>query len=205
MAYKTRKDIPEKYKWNIEAMYENTEAAEKDLKKCLSMAKAFGKYQGQLKKDAKTFCDALKAKDKLFEKAEKVAIYAHQKKDEDGRISSAIELDGKASAMIAQVSQALSFFAPEFAAIPEKTLRKFIKEYKPLKVYEFYIDEAIRHRKHVLKKSDEMLLAQISELTGCPEDVFRMLSDAEFKVFSKGKVQVCRVLIVSEVVVNNNF
>jgi len=181
MAYKTRKDIPQKYKWNIEAMYADKEAAEKEIKKCLSMAKAFTKYQGHLKDDAKTFCSALKDKDKLLEKAEKIAIYAHQKKDEDGRISSAIELDGKASAMIAQVMQSIAFFAPEFAAIPVNTLKAFIKEYKPLKMYEFYINEEIRQRAHILKKSDEMLLAQISELTGCPEDVFRMLSDAEFK------------------------
>lgn len=192
MNYKSRKDIPEKYKWNIEAMYESKEACEADMKKCLSMAEKFTKYQGHLKDDSKTLLSALKDKDKLLEKAEKIAIYAHQKKDEDGRVSSAIELDGKASAMLAKISQSLAFFSPEFVSIPEKTLRKFIAESKGLKLYEHYIDEAIRQKAHILKKSDEMLLAQLSELTGCPEDVFRLLSDSEFKFGSvkneKGKM-----------------
>ena len=180
MNYKTRKDIPAKYKWNIEAMYKNKAACEQDIKCCLDLADKFTKYQGKLADNAKTLAAALKDKDKLYSKLEDILIYAHMKKDEDGRVSSAIELDGKASAMAAQVMQKIAFFTPELAAISEKKLREFIKTNKNLKVYEHYLDEVIREKAHVLKKSDEALLAQLSELTGCPEDVYRILSDAEF-------------------------
>ena len=180
MNYKSRKDIPEKYKWNIEAMYKSNELCEKDIQKALKMADKFTKYQGHLKDDAKTLASALKERDKLYKLVEAICVYAHQKTDENRLISASIELEGKASSMAAQVSQRLSFFAPELASISEKTLRKFIKEDTELKVYEHYLDEVIRERAHVLKKSDEELLARLSELTGCPEDVFRMLNDAEF-------------------------
>ena len=180
MNYKSRKDIPEKYKWNIEAMYASNELCEKDIAKVLKLADKMTKYQGHLKDDAETLAKALKERDKLYQIVETICVYAHQKTDEDRLVSASIELEGKATAMAAQISQKLAFFTPELSSIPEKTLRKFVKENKDLKVYEHYFDEVIRERAHVLKKSDEELLAQLSELTGCPEDVFRMLNDAEF-------------------------
>ncbi len=180
MNYKTRNDIPEKYKWNIEAMYKNKKVCEQDIKKCLSLAEKMTKYQSHLKDDSKTLASALKDRDSLYQKVEAVCVYAHQKTDENRKISSAIELEGKANAMAAQISQKLSFFSPELAAIPEKTLRKFISDNKDLKIYEHYLDEVIREKTHILKKSDEELLAKLSELNACPEDVFRMLNDAEF-------------------------
>ena len=180
MTYKSRKDIPEKYKWNIEAMYKDSAACEKDIKKCLELADKFTKYQGHLKDSAIVLAAALKDRDTLYKKYEDICIYAQQKTDEDRRVSSALELLGKTSSMAAQIGQKMAFFSPELAAIPEKTLRKFIKENKDLKVYEHHLDEVIREKAHVLKKSDEELLAKLSELTGCPEDVYRMLSDAEF-------------------------
>ena len=180
MNYKSRKDIPEKYKWNIEAMYKNSELCEKDIQSCLKMADKIAKYQGHLKDNANSLASALKERDKLYQKLEAVIVYAHQKTDEDRKLSESLALEGKANAMVAQVSQKLAFFAPELSSIPEKTLKKFIKDSKELKVYEHYLDEVMREKSHILKKSDEELLAKLSELADCPEDVFRMLNDAEF-------------------------
>lgn len=185
MSYKTRKEIPQKYKWNIEAMYKSNAECEEDIQNCLAMAEAFTKYKGRLKSSARILAAALRDKDALAEKLENIYVYAHQKKDEDGRLSSAVELDGKASAAAARVAQKAAFFSPELAAIPEKTLRDFLKQSKALRLYEHYIDEILRQKAHILKKSDEELLAAVSELSGCPENVFRTLSDSEF---SFGKV-----------------
>ncbi len=180
MTYKSRKDIPTKYKWNIEAMYKNRELCEKDIAKALKLADKMTKYQGHLKDSAETLAKALNERDKLYMLVEAICVYAHQKTDEDRLVSSSIELEGKSTAMAAQVSQKLSFFAPELSSIPKAKLYKFVKESKDLKVYEHYLDEIIREKSHILKKSDEELLAKLSELNGCPEDVFRMLNDAEF-------------------------
>ena len=105
MNYKSRKDIPTKYKWDIEAMYKDKASCEADIKKCLALADKLTKYQGHLKDDAKTLAKALKEREKMTMLAEDIIIYAHMKKDEDGKNANSIELSGKAMAMGAQISQ----------------------------------------------------------------------------------------------------
>ncbi|MBR5756428.1 MAG: oligoendopeptidase F family protein, partial [Firmicutes bacterium] len=185
MIYRTREEIPAKYKWNIEKMYRGSSACEKDLKACLKMADDFGKYQGHLAESAKVLAAAIEDNCRLWEKAEKVFVYAHMKKDEDGRVSEFQALDGKAAMMAAQISQKTAFFSPELAAISEKKLRSFAKD-ELLKPYAHYIDQILREKPHVLKHEEEFLLAQLSELNGCPDDAFNMLNDADFKF---GKVK----------------
>ena len=157
MTYKSRNEISKEYKWDIEKMYKDSAACEKDIKECLKLAEDFTKYQGKLKESSTTLLNALKDRDKLFMKVENVLIYAHMKKDEDGRLSSSIELDGKAQMAAAKMQQMTAFLAPELSSIPEKTIKKFIKENKDLKVYEHHLDEVLRAKEHILKKSDEEL------------------------------------------------
>lgn len=185
MIYKTREEIPGKYKWSIEKMYKNSKACEKDIKACLKLADDFVKYQGHLADSAQMLAAAINDNCRLWEKAEKVFVYAHMKKDEDGRVSEFQALDGKASMMAAQISQKTAFFSPELAALPEKKLRSFAK-HELLKPYAHYIDQILREKPHVLKHEEEFLLAQLSELSGCPDDAFNMLNDADFKF---GKVK----------------
>ena len=45
---KQRKDIEQKYKWDIEAMYPDEANWEKDLDECLQQAERFTSFQGHL-------------------------------------------------------------------------------------------------------------------------------------------------------------
>ena len=180
MIYKNRKDIPEEYKWAIDKMYKNSAACERDMKACIKMADDFGRYKGHLKDGADVMAAALKDSDRLWEKAERVYVYAHMKKDEDGRVAEFQALDGKAAMMLSELAQKTAFFSPEMAAIPEKKLKAFLKENKELEIYSHYFDQIIRGKAHVLKHEEELLMAQMSELSGATDDVFNMLNDADF-------------------------
>lgn len=180
MIYKSRKDIPEQYKWDIEKMYKNSAACEKDMKACVKMAEDFTKYQGHLKDSSVVVAAAIEDNNRLWQKAEKIYVYSHMKKDEDGRVSEFQALDGKAAMMIAEIMQKTAFFSPEMAAIPEKTLKAFLRENKELELYAHYFDQIIRGKAHVLSHKEEILLAQLSELNGVTDDTFNMLNDADF-------------------------
>ena len=72
---KNRNEIDKKYKWNIEAMYADANAWEKDIQLVLEMTHSFSKYQGKLTESAKTLAEAMNAKDAIWQKLERLCAY----------------------------------------------------------------------------------------------------------------------------------
>ncbi len=176
---KLREQIDNKYKWDIEAMYPDENQWEKDLEACLSMAEEFGGYRGCLTKDAATLAGALHMRDDIWQKLEHAFVYAAMKKDEDNRVDKYQAMDDKCGSVIAKVSAAMSFFTPELLSASEEQILSYIEENPALKQYEFLLKDALREKKHVLTAAEENILAQLSEVTGATNDIFKMLNNAD--------------------------
>lgn len=181
MSTKQRHEIEEKYKWNIEAMYPDADACRADLDEALSMAQAFDAYRGRLGESAQTLAQALQSRDALWQKAEKAYVYARMKRDEDNRVADYQELCDRSGTVLARISEAVSFFGPEFAKISKKDIDLFLEQEPALHVYAHLIEELLRGRKHVLSAKEETLLAQMSELSGATNDTFSMLNNADIR------------------------
>lgn len=176
-----RNEIDKKYKWNIEAMYPDESVWETDIAECTEAAEDFARFAGHLGDSAEALLDALETKDAIWQKLEKAFVYARMRKDEDNRASKYQAMCDRANVAIAKVAAAMSFFTPELLEIPEEKLLGFIDEAEGLKVYEFLIKDTLRMKAHVLSKSEENILAQMSEITGAADDIFTMLNNADMK------------------------
>ncbi|MGF6375595.1 oligoendopeptidase F [Clostridiales Family XIII bacterium PM5-7] len=178
---KNRENIDQKYKWNIEAMYDSDEKWEKDINDVLMASKEFSRFQGCLMDNAKTFADAMIEKDKIWQKIEKAYVYARMKLDEDNRVAKQQSMYDKVNSAVAQVSASMSFFTPEMLSAPDTTLLGYIEEEPSLKQYEFIIHDVLREKQHVLSKDEENILAQMSEITDSTNSIFTMLNNADIK------------------------
>lgn len=178
---KNRNEIEEKYKWNIEAMYKDTETWEADIAEVLRMSDDFAAFSGKLTESSKTLAEALAAKDAIWQKLERAYVYAHMKLDEDNRVAAQQAMNDKVGGIIAKVSASMSFVTPELLSAPEETLRQYLKEEPALSQYAFVIEDLLREKHHVLSKEEENLLAQLSEVTDAPDTIFTMLNNADMK------------------------
>ncbi|MGN0719943.1 MAG: oligoendopeptidase F [Anaerovoracaceae bacterium] len=176
---KKRKDIEQKYKWDIEAMYPDEAQFEEDLDECLQQAEQFTAFQGHLTENAQKLAEALQLRDAIWLKLEHAFVYAHMKKDEDNREAKYQAMDDKCNSVIARVSSAMSFFTPELLEVPEERILSYIEEEPDLKTYEFMLKDALREKAHILTAAEENILAQMSEVTGATNDVFTMLNNAD--------------------------
>ena len=176
---KNRNEIDPKYQWNIQAMYANAAAWEKDIEEVLQQTADFSKFQGHLTESPDMLLDAFTTKDAIWQKLERAYVYARMKLDEDNRVSAQQAMYDKVSGVIAKVSAAMSFMTPELLSASEETLRSFIKELPALSQYTFVIEDLIREKKHVLSKEEENILAQLSEVTDAPDTIFTMLNNAD--------------------------
>lgn len=176
-----RSEIEEKYKWNISDMYADEEIWESDFNEALKMADDFAQYAGKLGESAETMLAALCARDAVWQKAERVYVYAHMKGDEDNRVSRYQELSQKAMSMMSQISAKTAFFTPELMELPEGTIEGFLEENDELKLYNYTLLDLLRQKEHILSQQEEALIAQFGEVTGAPKQIFSMINDADMK------------------------
>ncbi len=176
---KQRSDIDAKFKWDIEAMYPDEAQWEKDIADCVSAAEKFTRFQGKVTDSSDILFEALDEKDKIWRKLEHAFVYAAMKKDEDNRVDKYQSMDDKCGSAIAKVSAAMSFFAPELLAADEEKILQYIIENPKLELYRFALEDALREKKHVLSTAEENILAQLSEVTGATNDIFKMLNNAD--------------------------
>lgn len=178
---KTRDQIEKKYKWNIEAMFPDEAQIDTDIEEVLAKTEEFGRFAGHLTENANTLLEAFQMRDAIWQKLEKVYVYARMRRDEDNRVTEYQAMTDKCQSIIAQVSAAMSFFTPELLDASEETLLSYIQQEAGLSQYEFAIRDVLREKKHVLTKAEENILAQMGEITGATNDIFTMLNNADIK------------------------
>lgn len=176
---KQRDQIPQEYKWNISAMYPDESKWEDDVAQCISRSENFKSFSGSLGDSSDILLEALTERDAIWQKLEHAFVYAAMKKDEDNRVDKYQAMNDKCSAAMAKVAAAMSFFTPELLSVPEEKIFTFISEEPDLSAYEFLLKAMLREKKHVLTASEENILAQMSEVTGATNDVFKMLNNAD--------------------------
>lgn len=176
---KQRNDIPKEYKWDIEDMYPDESQWDKDVADAVKDAEEFAKYQGKLTESAKTLAEALKDRDAIWQKLEHAFVYAAMKKDEDNRVDKYQAMDDKCGSAVAKVAASMSFFTPELLDASEETILSYLNEEPSLAQYEFLLKSALREKEHILSAAEENILAQMSEVTGATNDVFKMLNNAD--------------------------
>ena len=174
-----RNKIEKQYKWDIEAMYQDKEECENDMRQALEAAAGYQKYKGKIGDNSHMLLQALTERDEIWQKAEKTYVYARMKRDEDNRVSEYQALCDKAQTMLAQISEATSFFSPEFSEIPEDLIKAYQADEPGLSVYGHVIDELLRNKPHILSDEEENLLAKMGELFSVTSDTFTMLNNAD--------------------------
>lgn len=175
---RTREEIDDKDKWNIEKVYASIEEWEKDFTKLKERSAALKDYQGRLG-NSKDLLDYLKLNEEVSRLAEKISVYAHLRSDEDTANPQFLTLKNKIDPFIAELSSYEAFFIPEILSLPEGTVERALEEIEELKLYKFMLENILKLKPHTLTQEQEELLASVSDCLQAPSNIFGMLSNAD--------------------------
>jgi len=176
-----RHEIEGKYKWNLGDIYSSTEAWESDLARVKADLPKLSAWQGQLGASAEALYGALVLRDSLANIVDRLYVYANMKLDEDSRLSEYQVLADKASLINTEMSSAASFIEPEVVAMPESALHGYLNSHAPLGLYRHHLSNMVRLKAHTRSESEEKILAEASEVTRAPGNIFNMLETADLK------------------------
>jgi len=175
-----RKDIPEKFKWDLSPLYSDAAEWERDFERLDAALREFNAFQGRLAESAESLKTALEKEDVLNRLLEKAYTYAHLKSDEDVSNSENMGRLARAAAKYAEISGATAWFEPELLAIPEEKLRSFLDS-GTLDFYRRSIEETLRDKPHTLSAAEERILGMASDALSAPSKIFSALNDADAK------------------------
>jgi oligoendopeptidase F len=176
-----RADIDEKYKWNLADLYKSENEWEGDFGKACELIEKAGSFMGRLGSSPALLYECLETRTNLSLTCSNLYQYAKLYQDLDNRVSKYQALSERAAMLGSRANAAYAFVEPELLTIDDSLLTDMAGRFPRSDVYDFYIKELIRSRKHVRSAEVEEILAQTQMIARGPDSIFTMLDDADIK------------------------
>ena len=176
--FQNRNDVPEKYRWNLDLMYSDQEAWEKDFKKIDELTAASELFRGKLAESAVTLKKAFDAETELNILIENLYSFASHRSDEDTRNANNLGIVGRITSKSVEVSARLSWMDPELLEAPVEKLKQFQND-SLLKDYSRKIENLIRSKPHQRSAEVEEILSLASDPMGGAHHTFSLLENAD--------------------------
>ena len=178
---KDRKTIEQKYKWNLNDIYENYDMWESDLEKFEKLTKEVPKYKGQIKNSSEKFVELELLMEKIARLLDRLYLYPYMLKDLDSTDEITSIKMQEIEMIYTKFGTETAWIAPEMLEIPEETMNEWIKKHPELEERKFGLSEMYRLRKHVLSEDKEQLLSHFSQFMGSSSDIYGELSISDMK------------------------
>lgn len=176
-----RNQVDKKYTWNLEDLYSSIIQWEEEYKSISEKLLELNSFRNTLKDSADNLLNCLESFCQISMVIDRLYVYAHMKLHEDSTKPSSQEMASKADMLAVKFSASTSYISPEILAIPDETIKNFIKENKDLTIYAQFIDDILRNKEHTLSPEIEEVLAKSLDIASSPKDIFTMINDADIK------------------------
>ncbi|MDQ6695322.1 MAG: oligoendopeptidase F [Chloroflexota bacterium] len=173
-----RADVPAEYTWRLEDIYPNDSQWENDFSELAPLVEQIATYNGKLG-EKETLLEALKLRDTISQKLERLFSYARMRRDEDNTNAHYQALADRAMALWSRIGEVTAYFSPELLQIGHEKIQSFMVQSDGLRLYEHEMHDLFREQEHMLSAPEEALLAAAGEIAGGPSQTYDMLTDAD--------------------------
>ncbi len=174
-----RSEVPVEFTWDLTPIFADLAAWERELVAVEELAKEAAAMTGSLGKSGADLLAALRLRDEVVRRLYALYVYASHRKDSDATDPAGQALQERAGSFAARVFAELAFVEPEILTIPEGELNGWVQSEAELGVYAYELAKINRQRAHIRSAEVEGLLAQYSDVTRAPHELFEMLIDSD--------------------------
>jgi oligoendopeptidase F len=176
-----RHQIEDKYKWNLDDIFPSWAAWQEAYSELEAGIDRFTALKGTLASGPEKLVEAFQLSDELGQLAYRVWYYPSLRYDEDQRDNDVNAKRQQVQILFARLQQAQSWFNPELLKVPLETVRGWLSQSEPLRLYTFAIEDLYRQQEHVLDEEGERLMSLSSRLASAPNEAYFALSTADAK------------------------
>ena len=146
--YNSRKDVPDKYKWDLTDFYKDDKDFEENFKKTSENVKKLENYKGCTKNPEKLY-EYLNISFDCIKDWENLYVYSYLIHDQELGVASSIERKNKTLILMNELDKNNAFFIPELLKLAKYEYENLFV-FEKLKEYRLYLDDIFREKKHVL-------------------------------------------------------
>lgn len=172
----------ENTQWDLTDIFTNPEEFKITKQTLLNELKQIEQYKGKVTNSAQNLLEIYELYEKALQKFEKLYAYGMLTYHLDMANQEGIRLFKEVEALSTEIKTATSFITPEITYANEKQIKEYLSTMPELKRYERDILDTLEKKKYILSQQEENLLANYAELFSSPENVFDVLTNAEFKL-----------------------
>ena len=180
-----RKDVADKYQWNLADIYPTVEAWQADVDMLNTEVEKLAEFKGKLGDSSESLLKAMRTGNDLVKTLYRAWTYASNLSNENLNISENQAMMQQMSALGTKLGEVTAFMEPEILEIPKEKIDQFFNEQPDLKNdFDMYIDNIQRLREHTLTEAEEKILASFGLIAGNQNEVYGIFNNAE-KPFPK--------------------
>ena len=158
--YTSRKDVPEKYKWDLTSFFKDIDEFNKCYEETSKNVEELKSYVG-CTKDAKKLYEFLDKDINTVASVENIYVYSYLINDQELGISSSIERKNKAESLMNSYFMNISFFSPELLKLSKEEYDKLFEENESLKEFKSNLDDIYRMKEHILPEDKQNIVTAL--------------------------------------------
>ena len=158
--YKSRKDVEEKYKWDLKDLFENDKEYEETFNKAEKELDKISSYKG-CTKDSEKLYEFLKFDINISAIIMRLSSYAYLVNDQELGDSKNINRLSKAEDLENKYYINVSFFAPELLELSKDEYNALFDN-KKLNEFKKALDDIYRSKEHILSEDKEVLISEMN-------------------------------------------
>lgn len=160
--------VPEKYRWNLDYMYESAEAWETAYVRADAAVKEIPACRETIVKDGASMLSCLDMVFDVRRQLESLDVYAYAFYSTDRNSSEIKARTDRTQALLTRFGEASSFVEPALLVLDPQALSAMVAAEPGMAKYAHYIDDLNRRRPHVLPQEQERLLALTGDIQAGP-------------------------------------
>ena len=178
---KDRKDIPQKYKWDLSVIYADEKAFYDDYAKVEKMVKDFPRHEKTMTKSAKGLYECLRAMCDVEAVIEKLWSYASLNFSVDSSNNAFQALNGKVRSLAVKAGAASWFISPRLLSLDNETVQGWFVEYPELETFRRMIETTMREKPHLLSDECEQLMAKLQDGFGTHSEIRSIFANSDLR------------------------
>jgi len=178
-ALPLRGEVKAEHTWDLSSLFKNDDEWKTALEKLRTKLPEFKTFEGKLTA-AGSVLDYLQLSDTVGVEAERIFVYAYLRSSENLADPAAQELTGLAEAFSLKYRETKSFFEPEILALSETQWNEITRDER-LRLYRMKLRRIALQRPHTLSRSEERLLAMMSNISRTPSKAFNLFNNTDLK------------------------
>jgi oligoendopeptidase F len=175
-----RSAVPASDQWDLSSLFKSDAEWEAAFVEWESKINGYERFRGRLGESPDVLLEMLQFDAALDRAGERIGYYAMLKTTEDQTNSNYKRMQGRSHAVATRLGEASSFIQPELLAIPAEKMEALLAS-PLLKDWRLELERMLRYRPHTLSPAEERLLAMQGQMARAAGDIFRQMSDADFK------------------------